>query len=93
MKTDKLLPFVSSGSLTNKFLVAVPNMNDESFENTVIYVCSNSEKDGSLGLVVNKKAPIQFKEVLSQLGISYENQNDRQRFVLWGGARIYPKFR
>ena len=85
MKTDKLLPYISSGSLTNKFLVSVPNMNDDCFENSVIYICSNSEKDGSLGLIINKKAPIQFKEVLSQLGLPCENQGDKCRSVLWGG--------
>ena len=83
MKTDKFLPFINEGSLTNKFLIAVPNMNDDYFENSVVYICSNSEKDGSLGLVINKKAPIQFKEVLSQLSITAAKEDKRP--VLWGG--------
>ncbi len=83
MKTDKFLPFISDGSLTNKFLIAVPNMNDGYFENSVVYICSNSEKDGSLGLIINKKAPIQFKEVLSQLGLTSIQEDKRP--VLWGG--------
>ena len=83
MKTDKISPFVSTGSLTNKFLVSVPNMTDDFFENTVIYICSNSEKDGSLGLVINKKAPIQFKDVLSQLSLTAAKDDNRP--VLLGG--------
>jgi len=83
MKNEHPTTFISEGSLSNKLLIAVPGMCDDSFEKSVVYVCSNSKKDGSLGWVLNKKAPIQFESVLSQLGITAMTHNERS--VLWGG--------
>lgn len=40
--------------LTGKCLVSMPNMQDERFADTLIYICSHS-KDGAMGFVVNKK--------------------------------------
>ena len=40
--------------LTGKCLIAMPNMNDERFAGSLIYICSHT-KDGAMGFVVNKK--------------------------------------
>lgn len=40
-------------TLRGQFLVAMPDMNDERFEETVIYLVAHSD-DGAMGLVVNK---------------------------------------
>lgn len=40
--------------LTGKCLVSMPNMDDERFAGTLIYICSHS-KEGAMGFVVNKK--------------------------------------
>ena len=40
--------------LTGKFLIAMPDMDDERFEKSVIYVCSHGA-DGAMGFVINKK--------------------------------------
>ena len=40
--------------LTGKCLVSMPNMDDERFADTLIYICSHS-KEGAMGFVVNKK--------------------------------------
>ena len=39
--------------LTGQLLIAMPNMGDQRFERTVIYMCAHSE-EGAMGLVVNK---------------------------------------
>ena len=41
------------GYLAGQLLVAMPQMLDERFAKTVIYMCAHSE-DGAMGLVVNK---------------------------------------
>lgn len=44
----------SENYLTGKCLVSMPNMADERFERSLIYICSHT-KDGAMGFVVNKK--------------------------------------
>lgn len=75
-----------SGPLTNKCLVAVPNMTDESFENSVIYICSNSDKTGTIGLVLSKKTPLFLESLFTQVGIkSDQSALLNKDIVLWGG--------
>ena len=40
-------------SLQNYFLVAMPNLNDSIFKKSIILLC-NHNKDGSMGLILNK---------------------------------------
>ena len=58
------------GYLAGQLLVAMPQMLDERFAKTVIYMCAHSE-DGAMGLVVNKVMEnIDFPDLLDQLGLS-----------------------
>ena len=55
--------------LTGKCLVAMPNIADDRFENSLIYICSHT-KDGAMGFVVNKKLQeFSFADLASQLPI------------------------
>ncbi|MBO5997574.1 MAG: YqgE/AlgH family protein [Alphaproteobacteria bacterium] len=74
-----------SGSLVNKCLVSMPDMGDERFESTVIYICSHDEKKGAMGLVLNKPCMLSFSDVLSQLHISSKLDKNAFPKVLWGG--------
>ena len=74
-----------SGSLVNKCLVAMPDMTDDRFESSVIYICSHDEKNGTMGLVLNKPCMLGFSDVLSQLHISSQLDKDKYPKVLWGG--------
>jgi putative transcriptional regulator len=57
------------GYLDGQLLVAMPVMEDERFERTVIYVCAHSS-EGAMGIVVNRPAgSIDFPELLVQLNI------------------------
>tara|TARA_B100000700_G_C14835687_1_gene756711 strand:- start:376 stop:948 length:573 start_codon:yes stop_codon:yes gene_type:complete len=78
MKKDEK-PF----NLTDKLLIAMPNMVDLRFENSVIYICDHSD-EGAMGLVVNK--PLHkgaFNELCKQLSIELKNKKDVP--VLYGG--------
>ncbi|PSJ80579.1 YqgE/AlgH family protein [Neisseria iguanae] len=44
-------------NLANYFLVAMPDMDDPFFQNSVIYVCEHGE-EGALGIIINKPSPI-----------------------------------
>ena len=58
------------GYLTGQLLVAMPQMLDERFAKTVIYMCAHTE-DGAMGLVVNKILEnIDFPDLLEQLDLS-----------------------
>ncbi|BAT60027.1 hypothetical protein GJW-30_1_02562 [Variibacter gotjawalensis] len=50
-------------------LVAMPNMEDERFSRSVIYICAHSD-EGAMGIIVNQLAPnIVFPDLLVQLDV------------------------
>lgn len=58
-----------NGYLTGQLLVAMPQMLDPRFAQTVIYMCAHTE-DGAMGLVVNKLLEnINFPDLLEQLNL------------------------
>ncbi|MEC7490316.1 MAG: YqgE/AlgH family protein [Pseudomonadota bacterium] len=58
------------GYLTGQLLVAMPQMLDERFSKSVIYMCAHND-DGAMGLVVNKVLEnINFPDLLQQLDLS-----------------------
>ena len=64
------------GYLTGQLLVAMPQMLDDRFIKTVIYICTHTE-DGAMGLVVNKVfEEIDFPNLLDQLGLSTSTGGD-----------------
>lgn len=55
--------------LIGKCLVAMPNMTDERFAQTLIYICSHSS-EGAMGFIVNKKIKkFSFADLATQLPI------------------------
>ena len=48
------MPDFNNKFLTGKCLIATPQMEDERFENTLVYICSHG-KDGAMGFIVNRK--------------------------------------
>lgn len=78
-------------SLKGQFLVAMPDMGDERFRDSVIYMVGHGD-EGAMGLVVNR--PIEdmsFADVLEELGINESDEaihlpeRVREREVLRGG--------
>lgn len=56
------------GQLSGKFLVATPQMQDPRFARAVIYIC-NHDKDGAMGLVINKTRDMPLSKMLDHIGI------------------------
>ena len=74
----------TSGYLTGQLLVAMPQMQDQRFMRTVIYMCAHTA-DGAMGLVVNKLVDnVSFPDLLDQLNI-HTGSVDDEIFVHFGG--------
>lgn len=60
--------------LTGKFLVSMPNVNDDCFAHSVVYLCSHG-KDGAMGFIINKKLKdFSFTDLAVQLPVhNFEN--------------------
>ena len=70
--------------LTGKCLVATPDMDDENFANTLIYICSHG-KDGAMGFVVNRKLKdFSFTDLAVKLPLN-PNLNLDSMFLYQGG--------
>jgi putative transcriptional regulator len=58
-------------SLAGQLLVAMPQMLDERFARSVIYLCAHSDDGGAMGLVINKLlGAVTIGELFTQLDIS-----------------------
>ena len=57
-----------SGYLTNQLLIAMPDMGDPNFAQTVALVCDHNSR-GALGLILNKPLPMRMGEIFEQLEI------------------------
>ncbi len=55
--------------LKNHLLIATPNLKDSVFERAIVYVCEHN-KDGAMGLVINKPTDTTLDEVMRQLNIN-----------------------
>ena len=60
---------VTGGYLDGKLLIAMPDLMDENFQRTVIYVCAHSA-GGAMGIILNRPAgSLNFPGLLAQLNI------------------------
>lgn len=74
----------TDSNLAGKLLIAMPDMSDPRFADTVIYMCSHSD-EGGMGLIINKPQPkISFAQLLEQLDIP-KVQGAREAQVHFGG--------
>lgn len=75
---------VEEGYLTGQLLIAMPQMGDPRFSQTVIYLCAHTA-DGAMGIVINREIDnITFPGLLKQLDIEVPNVHDQIR-VMFGG--------
>jgi len=72
--------------LENQLLIAMPQLQDPYFSNTVTYLWKHSD-EGALGVVINKPLEASMADIFSELGItcSIDETPFKQRKVLAGG--------
>ncbi len=73
---------MTTESLANHFLIAMPGMQDEQFASTITYLCQHDE-DGAMGVVINVPTDMRLDEIFEQLGI--EGGFRARDLVLAGG--------
>jgi putative transcriptional regulator len=61
-------------SFKNHFLIAMPNLKDPYFQQTVILLFEHSEQ-GAMGLIINKPLDISIEEILQHLAIPSSNSD------------------
>lgn len=71
-------------SLVDHFLIAMPQLQDSYFANTVIYMWRHTH-EGALGLVVNLPIKMQLSEVFEQLSMEETRGANANQIVLSGG--------
>jgi putative AlgH/UPF0301 family transcriptional regulator len=72
------------GSLTNHLLIAMPQLSDPNFAQTVAIICEHTDK-GALGIVLNKPLPMKLSDVLSQMKLEPSTESIAAQPVLRGG--------
>lgn len=61
-------------SLSHHFLIASPDMPDERFADTLIYLCRHT-KDGAWGFVINRPLSLSVGALLDDLGLPTTHKN------------------
>lgn len=72
----------SVNNLTNHFLLAMPQLGDSYFGQSVCYICDHNEH-GSMGLVINKPMNISLADIFSELDITVSKQTNQT--IMQGG--------
>src|ERR1700761_2842863 len=72
------------GYLTNQLLIAMPQMGDPNFAQTVALVCDHSSSS-ALALVLNRPLPMRMGEIFDQLEIKLGKGPLSEQQVLRGG--------
>ena len=72
------------GGLTNHLLIAMPQLADPNFAQTVALICEHTDK-GALGIVLNKPLPMRLSDVLTQMKLEPTSEIIAGKPVLRGG--------
>ncbi len=73
-----------STSLVDHFLIALPQLQNSYFANTVIYMWRHTH-EGALGLVVNLPIKMQLSKIFEQLDMEDKRDHAATQIVLSGG--------
>lgn len=69
-------------NLKNHFLLAMPQLDDQWFGQSVCYIC-NHDESGSMGLVINKPIGMDLADIFSELKI--ETEKKATQIIMQGG--------
>ncbi len=68
----------------NQFIVAMPNLADPNFFDTVAYLCQHNE-DGALGIVINRSTDMKLGEIFKQMDIKVTSPTAAETLIFAGG--------
>jgi putative transcriptional regulator len=70
--------------LANHLLIAMPTLQDTYFSRSITYICEHN-KNGALGIVINRPLEIHLDDVLEQMDIKSANPKAKEFPILCGG--------
>jgi len=59
---------VTTGSFAGSLLIAMPNLADPNFWQSVVLLGVHSDEEGAFGLIINRTLDVDLREVLQELG-------------------------
>ncbi|MBR9828212.1 MAG: YqgE/AlgH family protein [Oceanospirillales bacterium] len=71
-------------SLRGHFLISMPHLLDETFAQTVVYICDHNEY-GAMGIVVNRPSGIRMCDLLAHLEMDNRTAMATERPIFDGG--------
>lgn len=74
-------------SLKNHFLIAMPQMADPSFAETLTLICEHSP-DGALGVVINRPTDLTLGEIFRQVGIEHSDSWSQSQNAVYAGGPV-----
>lgn len=75
---------MKSLSLSDQFLIAMPNMTDPIFARALVYLCEHGEQ-GAMGLIVNKPSGIALAQLFDQIDLKLASDELAASAVFFGG--------
>lgn len=70
--------------LTDHFIIAMPGLLDENFNQAVTYICEHDE-NGTFGIIINRESEITLDNIMQQMHIPYHADENRHDAVFTGG--------
>ncbi|WP_373820185.1 YqgE/AlgH family protein [Glaesserella sp.] len=72
--------------LQGKLLIATPDMNDDYFDRSVIYICEHNDQ-GAMGIMINSPTDLSVMELLAKMDFLMANERNytKDQLVLSGG--------
>lgn len=75
---------MTASRLTDHFIIAMPGLMDENFNQAVTYICEHDE-NGTFGIIINRESDISLDDVMQQMKIPYQSKNNDNAPVYSGG--------
>lgn len=73
-----------TASLKHHFLIAMPDMTDPNFAQSITYICEHND-EGAMGIVVNRPTELTVADILDHLQIQSFDERLQDQQVLYGG--------
>ena len=71
-------------NLTHHFLIAMPGLEDETFNKSVVYLCEHNQR-GALGLIINKPSDVNLKRLFDKVELPLHRPDLSKALVFHGG--------
>ncbi len=75
---------MTDNSLTNQFIIAMPGLMDENFNQAVTFICEHDD-NGTFGIIINRESEISLDDVMQQMKIPYQPDETNTGPVFTGG--------